>query len=198
MKTSAALAVAAIGVLFGTYGWMRGSRAPLRGVTLGPEVAAPSGKQVVVHEHRYVGLTPSQAAAAQTKEAAPADPETIQAAERRSIDTAEHRFRIESAYDDDPPPTVASRKLEGTILKGFASPVGKGATVTSLECKATRCRLEVTFDNREKDRDVIRNVFMRSTELDLAGTVVERKTDPDGRVHAVIYLKPTTSTPDAP
>jgi len=197
MKTSAALAIAAVGVLIGGYGWMRGSSAPSRPATGSAAVAGANDKQVVVHEHRYVSALPGASAAqgARGREQAEAEAETVQAAARRPFDPEEHRFQIESSFDEDPPPTVASRQLEKTILKNFSMPAGKGATVESLECKATRCRLEVTFENKQKDSEVIRDVFMRSDDLDVSGTVVERTVDKDGRIHAVMYLGPSKSAP---
>lgn len=195
MKTSAAIAIAGLGILVGGYGWMRGGSAPPRGVQASPSLTTSSAKQVVVHEHRYVGQPGSaQAAAGKFDEAT--EPATVHAVERRTFDAEEHRFQIEQSFDEDQPPTPASRSLEGTIRKSFAMPTIKGATVNSLECRASRCRLGVTFDSREADRNAIRKVFMDSTEMNMAGTVVERTKSRDGKIQALIYLWPSDSTPD--
>lgn len=191
------LALVGLGLLMAGYVWRVESRAAARGGKDSP-TASSSSPQVVVHEHRYVQVNGNQAAQVKGGDAPKGDPNAPDEAPRepkRPFDPEERKFQLETAYDEDAAPTATSRKRETTIRTAFSSPSAKGSTLKSLECKASRCRMEVEFDDMQADKRVIHDVLMETPGIDMAGSVPERKTGPDGKVTAVIHLFPMSTAP---
>ena len=74
----------------------------------------------------------------------------------------------------------------------------EGVQLDSVECRATRCRVEATFDNHEADMRVMRQVFMSAEEgaIKSAFAVPTREVQPDGSVAATVYIYEQEEVPE--
>jgi hypothetical protein len=105
---------------------------------------------------------------------------------------------LEAQFQADGPPEERAREVEDTLLSAFDAPEAEGAEVTSLKCRANRCRLEVTFESDAEDSRIMEQVFLSGRyDTGLSGAAPERKVGEDGKVDVVIYLFPDTSQPES-
>src|SRR6478609_8444865 len=72
-----------------------------------------------------------------------------------SMTADEFAFRVELMFDKDQPPTREAMARDRSIRDAFSAPDLKGVTFESSECRANTCRVQLTFDNMDYDRDVL-------------------------------------------
>lgn len=101
---------------------------------------------------------------------------------------ADVEAELELAFQTDGQPGEAARTIESKLRDAFG---GEGAHLTSLECRLSTCRLEVSFDDSETSENTIRGFFLSGNyDLDLAATVASRDLASDGSMHVRVYLYP--------
>jgi len=154
----------------------------------GPTTTEPAA--VVVHEHRYLAV-PSARLATEEVSVLPAR------AELSPISEDEIGARLESMFQADGPKTVMSSELESQIRVAFSGPEIRGAQVKAIECRASRCRAEMAFDDGEAHKRTLRQVFMdaHSERIPLAMTAPVSSITADGRVLVTIHLYPNGEAP---
>lgn len=152
-------------------------------VRSGPRVVEP--RTVVVRHEVAAVETVNGPSEGTSEDAAPTEE-----AEDEPLSDMERKAWLDFEFEADPR-TVEGRQLEAKVRRSFEAPDVHGVRVDSLECRDSRCKVVVEFDNPEADRRVMEQVFgARNTEFNLAGSVPERLLEPDGSVRATIYLFP--------
>jgi hypothetical protein len=107
----------------------------------------------------------------------------------------------ENAYRSDQPPNASSAKREAAIVAAFGSPRAEGAHLNGVDCRATRCRIDVDFTSQEADKRVLLAFvdLLSSSGIenvsDLGFFVSSRDELPDGKIKADIHLFPVERTP---
>jgi hypothetical protein len=87
--------------------------------------------------------------------------------------------------------SASGRNLEHTIREELEAPEVHGVRLEQLECRTSRCKLVLTFDNLDADKRVFSQVFLSATsKIRLAGSVPWRETLSDGKIRATMYLHP--------
>jgi hypothetical protein len=137
-------------------------------------------------ERQPTGQSDSQAAT-------PATDEVVETVEEIAV-------RLEQAFELDAPASSNARELERTVAQQFKLPEAEGSRLRAVECRATRCRLEIEFRSSDVDRAVMRRVFVQSdTPVSrMAMTAPVREARSDGSVVATVYLSPPTPPLEEP
>jgi hypothetical protein len=106
-----------------------------------------------------------------------------------------------TAYQRDPAPTASSAKREAAIVAGFSSPRAEGAHLNGVDCRATRCRLDIDFTDQEAGKRVLLDLFgiLSSSGVEdsssLGFYVTSRNELPGGKVQAEVHLFPVEHGP---
>lgn len=87
------------------------------------------------------------------------------------------------------------REVEGAIQRTVATVNLPGTTLKSLECRATMCRVEFTFDDHETERTFLRK-FIQPDERtadtalyqSLSGTIPSREKHEDGSRSLLLFM----------
>lgn len=77
--------------------------------------------------------------------------ESKQTAPERATTPEEVASAHETAFQADAPPTETSRKTAAVLVTAFTGYQAKGAHLTAVDCRATRCRMEMEFPDRATD-----------------------------------------------
>jgi hypothetical protein len=150
--------------------------------------ARDTPRHVVVHEHKVIP-------AAVATDAAPDRPSARVDEEPAEMTQEEVHAHFEATYPSDAPAGVESKRMEATVRKGFDEASGLGGQIRSLDCRATRCRAEIKFDNAMADNRVFKKVFRESDTIPYAWTVPSRVVGADGSVVATMYFYPQGASP---
>jgi hypothetical protein len=147
-------------------------------------------RQIVVREPAQEKVVAEEPAEGTGDDALPAE----EPAGRPSAgDIAAHlegEFQAGASGDDQ------SRKLASSLWNAFSDPEIDGLQVDSLECRGSRCRVEVRFDDAAADRRVMEQlVGGADAKITMAGTIPIRDVHPDGSVSATMYLYPQETEP---
>ena len=107
---------------------------------------------------------------------------------------------VETAFASDPPAGEKARQEVAAITSAFKMPAARGAVLQQVECHATRCRMQIQFDDHDSDKRVISQIFdlLSSNGVDTHGLgfiIPTRTTDPDGKIEATIHLYPASASP---
>lgn len=96
---------------------------------------------------------------------------------------------LENQFQSAPPPTTASRELEGQISQAFTQLNVDGASLTSVHCKATLCRVDLVFDDAEADLELNRSLFMEGKGIGgRAFSIPSRVRHSDNTIHVSAYV----------
>jgi hypothetical protein len=100
---------------------------------------------------------------------------------------------LEVAFTTDGPPDAASAKRSATIVQGLGGPLAKGAHLRKVDCRATRCKLELEFADRNADSHLMSGLFriLRSVGVKCEGLgyqVAKREVLPNGTIVATVHL----------
>ncbi len=150
------------------------------------ELADVEEPRRIVVEH-VVSMTPSASAALSARSAIEARPDDVEVA------PAEFAQRIEDAFAMEPPSDRDARRMSSSIAAAFRLPAAEGALLENVECRGTRCRLQISFDDAESDRRVARDMFdlLASSGVDTHGlrfVIPTRSDEPNGKVKATLHL----------
>jgi hypothetical protein len=107
---------------------------------------------------------------------------------------------IEALFQNDRNSRDATAKSESVVRKVFDDPQLKGVKLDRVECKATTCRVEMTFDSSQADNDGLRKILLSPDpdgiqSLHMSAVVPVRNQLSDGRVSATMYLYPPVESP---
>ena len=95
-----------------------------------------------------------------------------------------------SLFDGDAHGGQDGIERERALRSAFASPAANGSHVRSIECRATRCRVQVDFDDLDTDIRVIGALFLsQASTTPMAFTVPTRERRADGSVGATMYFR---------
>jgi hypothetical protein len=103
--------------------------------------------------------------------------------------------RLEFAFEQDGAPTVNSRHMAQSIRTAFGQAKAPGAYVKNVECRASRCRADLEFQNIDADKSVLREVLHESEAIPYAFTIPTRNVDESGKVSLSIYFYPSGEAP---
>jgi hypothetical protein len=100
---------------------------------------------------------------------------------------------LDAAFRTDAPAGPAAKQTADSITSAFNTPNAKGATLQRVECHATRCRMEVQFDDLDSDKRIFKGIFelLSSNGIDTRGlgfVVPTRTTSADGKIEATVHL----------
>jgi hypothetical protein len=101
---------------------------------------------------------------------------------------------LEEAFRTDRPADASSTRMQGGISGAFQNDErAKGAVIRQIDCRGTRCRLAVDFENEAANNRVMIEMFtmLAAAGVDttnLAFTIPTRTVDGDGKVNAVVHL----------
>ena len=146
---------------------------------------------VVRHVISFERTPPPRGDVASTSAAAQERP--AGSAERREIAPAELIGRLEAAFQQDDLPNSQSTQMTAAIRSAFESAPAKGASIKSIECRASRCRMQISFEDRAADRRIMKDFFtlLSSKGIDIHGLrfiAPSRETTSDGRTLATIHV----------
>jgi len=167
---------------------------PNRGATAEDEAeATPNGEESGVSAPRRRSLPPPRAARARgDRSGAEAAPEMAPRPAAPRSD-AEMASALNAAFDADRPGGPETGQTRTAIATAFRDARATGAMLRGVECRATRCRLDVEFTDKGADKRVLSQIFvlLSSNGVDTKGlgfTVPTREVRPDGSVVATIHL----------
>jgi hypothetical protein len=147
--------------------------------------AAPVREDVVVH-HVFTF---------EPKATAPAAPpaESPQTGEPTEISPAEYKAQLEAAFQADKPADHEANAMASALSAAFQTPAAHGINVDQVECHATRCRLNVRFDDVASDRRVMSQFFelISASGVNIQGlrfVIPSQETDSTGGVRATIHV----------
>ena len=100
---------------------------------------------------------------------------------------------LNDAYYSDRPADANSTKMSSAIVSAFSDGQAQGARLTGVECRATRCRLGIDFDDLDANRRVMSNIpeLLAPAGVDVSDlgfAMPTRVTHPDGTISATVYL----------
>jgi hypothetical protein len=139
-------------------------------------------------------LPPSIQPAGVKVDLTPDDPAKYGKAGANKVRTDDDAAReLEAAFTTDSPPNATSAKRSAAIVQGFGGPLAKGAHLSGVDCRATRCKLDIELADRSADDHVMSELFtiLRSVDVDCDGLgyqVAKREVLPDGTVFATVHL----------
>jgi hypothetical protein len=126
---------------------------------------------------------------------APAAPQIEASESRPTVEKtpAEYGAALEAAFRADGPADGKANALSESVSSAFHEPAAKGMTLDRVECHATRCRMEVRFDDEASDKRVLPEFFslLSAKGVDITGmrfVVPVRDTEPDGKIRATIHV----------
>jgi hypothetical protein len=139
-------------------------------------------------EQAPIAALPASAAGAPARADAPPE---------EQVDLAtEHQIALTERFERDSAPTAGAKAVEQSLRAAFSSRELQGTRLERVECRATTCRVAVTFNNIEADRDDMRRLIMSPSSAiptTMALTVADRQELPDGRIEATIFIHSDTS-----
>jgi hypothetical protein len=105
---------------------------------------------------------------------------------------------LESRFQSDRGPTESAKKCENVLRAALSDRQLQGVHLNQVECRAETCRVELTFDNLQADREILTRVLSPNAPIATLGkaiTIPIRNTDADGKVSATMYLSPRQESP---
>jgi hypothetical protein len=150
-----------------------------------PEPRALRPRQTELPSPSVVTPPPANSAIA----AAPPDSENDQT--EPEMTDEERAAEREVRFLADGPRTPAASSRELGVRRAFDAPeIGEQAQLRNIECRASQCRLEVSFARVGADMDVIEKLFAsRDAPFMSAGTVTSREPEAGGRIKTTILLR---------
>lgn len=103
----------------------------------------------------------------------------------------EFAFRVERMFEKDQPATREAMERDRAIRDAFSAPDLKGVTFESSECRASTCRVKLTFDNLDYDRDILNRMLLNPETPFARGMgvlVPQREEQEDGQVSTTVLL----------
>jgi hypothetical protein len=110
---------------------------------------------------------------------------------------------LENAFRTDQPPNGRSAQTTAAIVAAFGEQRAAGAHLNAVDCRATRCKLDIDFANGETSNRVLQDLFgmLASHGVenvgDLGFYVSSRDNLPNGAVNTGVHLFPVERTPNA-
>src|SRR6186713_1687442 len=80
--------------------------------------------------------------------------------EGNAMTADEFAFRVERMFEKDQPATREAMDRDRAIRDAFSAPDLKGVSFESSECRASTCRVKLTFDNLDYDRDILNRMLI--------------------------------------
>ena len=168
-----------------------------------------SGSKVVETDEYVpppVSTSPSRPLPSQNHRAAPPapKPDNEDKGSPAPLRTHEDVARMfENAFRADQPPNTNSTKRTAAIVAAFSDPRAEGAHLNGVDCRATRCLLDVDFTNRETNDRVLSDFWDLLSSAgqdvsDLGFFVASRDEQPNGKIAESIHLYPVERRKPAP
>lgn len=105
-------------------------------------------------------------------------------AKTRAEIEAEVEADLELAFMDAPPPGPIDQKNDEALRNLFDQ-----GEIDTLECRASRCRLELSFENASTAEERLQEAFLADgSSLNLAGTITSRREERDGSAIVRVHL----------
>jgi hypothetical protein len=155
-----------------------------------------TGAAVAVNQPIDVGALPQQVYVPQATPPSPpkeknTPDEDTNAEEPMSPE--EVAIELDAAFAADPPPDVAATRTASNVLSAFRSVQAEGANLRSIDCRRTRCKLTVDFNNIDADKKVMGDIFktLATSGVDVNGLgfiVPTRDRQADGSIAATVHL----------
>ena len=106
---------------------------------------------------------------------------------------AEFAAAMGEAFASDRPGNAGSATTLAAVSAAFHGPRTAGALLRAADCRATRCRLTVEFDDAAANNRVVAEMFTALAEngadvADLGIAIPTRDLRADGRIDATVYL----------
>jgi len=172
----------------------RPANRPDRGATAEDEAeATPGGAESGVSAQRRRPLPSLRAARArEDRPSAEAAPEIAPRPPAPRSD-AEMSSALNAAFEADQPGGPETAQTRTAIAAAFRDARATGALLRGVECRATRCRLDVEFTDKRADKRLLSQIFVLLSSngvdtKDLGFTIPTREVRPDGSVVATIHL----------
>lgn len=111
--------------------------------------------------------------------------------ESNAMTADEFAFRVERMFEKDQPATREAMERDRAIRDAFSAPDLKGVTFESSECRASTCRVKLTFDNLDYDRDILNRMLLNPETPFARGMgvlVPQREEQEDGQVSTTVLL----------
>jgi hypothetical protein len=188
-KAMAILAVIGFSILFvGVYARLHSGRPATAGGPDPAETSSSEKRENVVVKHVFAfeppPATPPPAAVA-GEPSPPADP--------IEKTPAQYEQELESAFRMDAPADRKASELSTFVSSALRDPAARGVTVDRVDCHATRCRLEVRFDDAASDKMVMSQFFelLSAKGADTQGlgfVIPSRAAGDDGKIRATIHV----------
>ena len=110
---------------------------------------------------------------------------------------------LENAFRSDQPPDNRSAQTAAAIVTAFGEPRAAGAHLNAVDCRATRCKLDIDFSDKQTSNRVLQEMFdMLSSHgvenaSNLGFYVASRDSLPNGVINTSVHVFPVERVPPA-